>query len=77
MQTSMRTLQHSNRTQIRLRSSRSLLLPDRRICTVKSSKQRNTVPATMGTPVLYTYPLAYNPFKAALVSSTGKLGPCL
>jgi hypothetical protein len=26
--------------------------------------------ASMGTPVLYTYPLAYNPFKAALVSST-------
>lgn len=51
------------------RSGRSKLLQlDRRTCTVGSSKQHNTVLAAMGTPVLYTYPLAYNPFKAALVS---------
>jgi hypothetical protein len=35
------------------------------------------VVAIMGTPVLYTYPLAYNPFKAALVRSTEQLSPRL
>lgn len=78
MHTSLRAPHYVHRTTFGLRSSTSQLLqPDRRICTVKSRQQKHTVYASMGTPVLYTYPLAYNPFKAALVSSEEWLCPCL